>query len=384
MIKVHLDSHDSGVRAVSLKVQGFEEKVFSPTRVITSTDLNYIPTLRAAKLPIPEYPNQVMEIMKRYNKVTLQKLRKTVKEFAKDKKQLRPRTTHYSDKLSIFRPVFQGDFQISDDDNLALMELGIHSGYNVITIQDKHRTSSVEEFERRMAKSREHIENNPTIDSKQMVAMPTININIDDPELFLAKLKAIHNNGFEMVNVICAGLGYYPNYFHLRKFMEDKDIFVHGSNIRRMFSWKNPTSMTHFLPLFGINSLALQMPSSFKREEQESVHDVKPTNVRRFDRWTGGYLLRGQHQMKHKENLKCSCPYCSNETLSSFYEKHYGQQILAIKTKAHDVYASEWEFERSREYVLSSDYVTYIKNRQYLKQTCRDFLGYGQTKLSAF
>lgn len=373
-----------------LRIRSKRGRFFTPTRCLTSTDINYLPYLSAAGITI-SYSHDISEITKGFARQDISDLSMTNKKFGTDNKQIRRYISQANTKLTIFNPKLVNpkhtkleQFPLSLKDIRALIDLQSYAGLRFITIPDLIPSSSISTFQDIINKCTNHAESGSF--NKPELIIPQIDMRMDS-HLFKLKLDKLLASDFKFVALKAAPFGdFYPNYVYLQEKSEDAECLFHVSDVKRYWQTNWTTPLMHILQGFGVDSFALGMPLKHKiSEEQKSVHDVSENSVRLLHKNSLGLLHTDTYVEKFGPRLNCKCPMCSGpKNVKSFCDKYEGLNILNIAAHVHEAFGSLDEFKTGREYIISDEFNDYLKEREYLAEAKDHFKNPDQTDLGAF
>lgn len=375
MIKVKLEKFDerTGVREVSIKVS--EKKIIGPTRTINSTELRYLNDLSIGGIKLNYDETQFFECRKSFGLLELELFSKGSSEkvnrlFINKLSQMRLENSPQN-AISFFRPHIDIDIEnglpleVTEKADLILRELAVHSDYDFVSIQDPGVTVSLDIYEKRMTAGTNDLLDASTINKKQFVAVPTIDVRTVDKDNTKDRCKLLHDMGYNLIHIVVGNkAAHLPSLEVIRDYFLDKDVALIGSNIPKTISIKNIPAISgvHHYQTFGLTTLSTLLPRSFIPRLGKNVHDSG--SLVRFDKFSGFFLARGQHNFRYGEDLKCCCPICvTSKTLTGFYENHKDfTGMTNLKSKVHEVFASISEFEESRKYI--GEMINYFKKRE--------------------
>jgi len=364
MMNVKLEKTDElGVRKVRMKIPHIHETIVGPIRTVNSTETGYLENLSIAGINEDYVQVKLYESRKAFGLIELALFDKGsskevnehfVNKLLQMKAEIKPEST-----LSIFRPHIKINpktklpFEVTDQANNVFMEMGIHADYDFVIIQDPGVTKNEECYIKRMESGREYIAKAQSPRKKGFIPLPTLDCRTFDVDTIKARCKKLKEGSFNAVNIVAGTMAaQVPAIEAVGKFFSDKDVALIGSNIPKyLFMGKIRLNAIHLYQTYGLTTLSSVFPKGFVPTVGRNVHYKK--NPLRFDRFTGYFLSRGEHNTQYGEDIKCTCPLCiKSKTLTGFYEDHldyYG--VTALKAKAHEVFASIDEFNESRDYI---------------------------------
>src|SRR5207249_10091354 len=137
---------------------------------------------------------------------------------------------------------------------------------------------------------------------------------------------------------------YYPNYDYLRR-ISDEEIWIHQSNVNRVFSSTIPLATAHLSQMFCIDTVSVE-----SRRVMAPFKEKPLSRVRRFDPDTLGQipLLKDQVQSGHT-----CCPFCEGRSTQDLVTAFTGGTGIDTKTlehglRVHEVFTSYDEFSAAR------------------------------------
>lgn len=360
-MRVKLDSKldETGVRKVSIKTKRYENKIYGPIRVVNNTELGYLTELKSRGVYNLNYDADIIEIRKTFSDKDLKELESNLafKNFKKQRAQIN-RLTPKNDSLKLFRAHTELNQKTglpigaSDKTNEILIEMGIFHAFDFISIYEPFISSNINSYEKRMVSSREYILAAENLNRREFIPVPVIDCRNVPLDIVEARAKCLLNNNFNIANVICGGNR--DNILQLRRIQKvflDKDVFLFGTDIPKKIGRKNPVSGIHFFQIYGLNALSTSIPKPIFPPKRTSLHDIPLSSIKRFYRYDGDFISRGDHQLRNGEDLKCDCPVCAKQTLTEFYEQGSNKKgLIALKSKIHEVYSSSKEFSESNKF----------------------------------
>jgi hypothetical protein len=268
----------------------------------------------------------------------------------------------FGDMLTKFYPKFYFDeSSLEFDDVKALIDLQLMSGFDVIAIPDL-AGANVAKYEHEVDSFAQHVLNN------DKAPMPYVRVD-SDPAVFAAKVRTITNNNgtFQSIGIVFHApySRYYPNYDYLRR-ISDEPLWIHQSNLNRIFSSKIPLATAHLSQMFCIDTVSVES------RKVMAPFQLKPlTRVRRFDPTTLGQLPLPGHGMQ--SNHAC-CPFCSGRTTADLLRAFTGPGGVDTKAlehgfRVHEVFTSTEEFDAARSAIQRNAFRDYASHRKYLSET---------------
>ena len=250
---------------------------------------------------------------------------------------------------------------------LGHFDLQCESEINVITLPELKTNASPEDFIMNFNKYWSYVsELRP-----DAVLMPYINLN-QEPEFFKKKLNLLseYEGVLYGIGIKFASIRTYrPNLMHLASF-SDKDFWIHCSSGRRA-TWNSPipTCQLHVLQRFGIDIVSIEIPMNVGGRAKPSL-DTRYFNQEKL-------TIPVIRESLKDGDLTCNCPICQQQNFSELTEdlsRFVGpnksiNSVLNDFSKIHEVYASTYEFEISRERIKEGDLINYFREKEGLMGT---------------
>jgi hypothetical protein len=260
------------------------------------------------------------------------------------------RHLHHIGKIKFF-PKIPLELELSYDNLITLTDFQIFSNMDIIAYPDyKVRAQP---YLRNLDRIVQYIHSK----GLNSPIMPYVN-TAHKINVFEAKVKGILDRGYSSIGLeIRGGLGIYPQLTFIQRKLNDKNIWIHGSNVGPRYPRSN-LSYVHLLPYFGIDTFArtIFLPP---------VNPMMAKSATRFDALTLGVLKYHTHREKYGQELHCDCPVCTGRNLESFYRGTARQVVL--RSKAHDVIASSLEFATARDRIAYGEFREYLLDKEYAK-----------------
>ncbi len=360
-----IELSNAGARAVRLRRMG-GLSILTMQRAVTSTEANYEDYLLSSRLPAPAYnDSSVAEYRKFYTPERINGLHSGGNEnFIRDRRELRPFALRNQDRIKIFRPIVSPEVILSWNNVRALIELGVHSNYDVIIIPDSFSQGD-SEYAKIVLKARKYCEDEISrVGLGNIEAVPSAGV-YNDLELFKAKVKFAAKEGFPLLNI---DNRYYPSHYPQYSFLKDfsakaENICIYGSNVPRLHRANWRTSGIHLYSAFGQDILSQEIRPSFLPEGKRNVHDDPKRKFRLFDPNEDALIKRGEYNTKYGEELIYNDnPYCTGETLTSMYNKH-NNQLLAKVLKVIEFMESTKTLSSERNAVITNEYQEIMRNK---------------------
>jgi len=347
-MRIQLQMMDEKTRARNVELVIDQMNIACPTRVINISEIRTFNVLGLTD----KLPTHIFEYIKFLDKGKMKKLQK-VNGVMSQNVSLALKETRYLHQIGIvkFFPKIPLELELSYDDLITLTDFQIFSHINVIAYPDyKVRAQT---YLRNLDKIAEYTQSK----GFSFQIMPYVN-TLHNINVFEAKVKGILDREYMSIGLeIRGGLGIYPQLTFIQRQLNDKDVWIHGSNVSPRYPRSN-LSHVHLLPYFGIDTFArtIFLPP---------MNPMTEKNVTRFDALTLGILKYQTHKEKYGQSLNCTCPVCMDHDLESFY--HGAARQVILKTKVHDVVASSLEFGKAREHIAHGEFKEYLLSKEYAK-----------------
>lgn len=383
MIKYKLLGTDEmfGSRAGIIKDVGMEEK--TPVRIPNSKEVSHADFIEDKNLATITFHQNIIASVKHFKPMRMGEIIKNSEVWFGFQQSLQKFVSRFDDKKVFFKPIFPDytkdgrKFIFNNDMNKAILEMQLQPlepNYNnsmeLITINDIHSTSPVEQSVKRFVQSRDYIEDSEGGISKK----PVVSLKFTKEVVFQQKVRELFNNGFDCFDIEYASIvEQLPNYKFLQKFSEDKDVWLNISQVPRTWSGNKKTSMIHLLQPFGFDSYILKLTKPFPPDKPFMI--VRK-NAKRFDGRTLGLITEAEHRKLHGDDLGDKCPICKNRTLNEFFQVYSGAELLKSALDVHEVFDSQKEFLTSREFVKENKFKNYIKKKLYMVAPIRKIFGF--------
>jgi len=334
----------------------------TPSRALTSTESNYRKEI-VNKIAVDEpFDNPVFEVIGHFNLEDVRKLRTRNGTLHQRMKEYQAHLHGFGDMLTKFYPkLYFDESNLEFDDVKALIDLQLMSGFDVITIPDLGGADAGK-FEHKIVTFAHHILNS------EKAPMPYVRID-NEPDVFREKIEAItDNNGtFQSIGIVFRApySEYYPNYDYLRK-VSAEPIWIHESNLNRIFSSKIPLATAHLSQMFCIDTVSVES------RRVMAPFQLKPlARVRRFDPSTLGQLPLPREASQSDQPC---CPFCSGHTTAELVRAFTGPTGVDTKAlehgfRVHEVFTSTEEFDAARSAIQRNAFRDYASRRKYLSET---------------
>ena len=340
-------------------------KIPTPLRVLNSSELEHGRKIGSKGIAVPNFPHQVFEITKFMKPERLLEFIKNADVSAtilNEVKRVSNRAGIY--RLTIFHPVVNRKFTITEEINKKLIEMQISSGVDLISILDEYN-SSLSNFKKRLEKSMIQIEDS----GQYMEPMPTIRID-SDYKLFGEKIETAIAERVKIINITYAAIKQnFTNYSYLINLarQKEKKVWIHMSEVPRRLFRKVPTM--HILPLFGIDSYALNSKpfpiGLIKREE---------VAAKRFDKDTLKYLTLLEHSKLYGDHPNCNCFVEIRDKLSDSLSVFQAAEILSSALTCHEAICSYYELLKFRNAIIKKESKNYLVRKQILIEPIKKLL----------
>jgi len=354
MIKFNVDTIDNPwnltVRAGTIKEAGFSMP--TPLRVLNTKEIVEAKKIADSNLAIPNFPHPIFELTKYFKPAAIQGLTSNAQASSGLINSINKISLMAGARFTIFHPVLNRTLTVTDEINKKLIALQCACDVDAISIIDEYNSKPLI-FRKRLVKSMEQIDNM----ERPFEPTPTIRMDTDDRK-FKDKLKIVFDNDINVLNLIYSNIKeHWANYSYLIKSLRKQDkIWVHMSELNKIQFKKS--SLVHTMPLFGIDSYALNYkPLGF------GTFNRVPALVKRFDSGTLGYL----EPSECGENTNCSCFVDNNLPLKQVLDLYSGSDLLSSAMTCHDTVSSLHEFIKSRSNILNQDYRDYIRSKSHME-----------------
>ncbi len=342
------------LRAGIIKDGGIE--IPTPSRVLNSAELENGRKIESKELGSPKFPHQVFEITKFMKPERLIEFSKNVDISAIIMKQIKKISDNAGMKrLTIFHPVLNRNFVITDEMNAKLIELQIGSNIDLIAVIDEHN-SPVSKFKTRLKSSISRI--NDSGDYSE--PMPMIRMD-SDYRFFGEKIDVAINEGVKVINVVYSPVDKnFANYSYLISLArQKKKVWIHMSEVPRKLYRK--ISAMHLLPLFGIDTYALN-----SRPFPMGLIKRKEVAVKRFDNKTLEYLTLPEHIKLYGDNPECNCFVENRKKLSDVLSIFQAAELLSPAIICHEAVSSYYEMQRLRKAIVEDKSGKYLASKKNL------------------
>jgi hypothetical protein len=346
-------------------IQDCGMRIPTPLRVLNSAELEHGRKIESKGIASPKFPHPVFEITRFFKPERLIEFTKNADVSAvilKETKRVSERAG--IQRLTIFHPVLNRQFIITEEINKKLVAMQIDSNVDLISILEEHN-SPVSNFKDRLQKSIQQIN-----DSGQYVEpMPTIRMD-SDPRLFGDKIEAVISEGIKIINVTYAGIKQnFANYSYLANLAlnKKKNVWIHMSEVPRRLFRKIPAM--HLLPLFGIDSFALN-----SKPFPMGLVKRKEVAAKRFDKDTLGFLTLLEHQKLYGDHPNCNCFVEVRNKLSDSLSVFQAAELLSSAITCHEAIASYYELLRFRESILKNQSKSYLSSKPLLIEPIKKLL----------
>ena len=347
-MRTQLEMRDEKTGARNSKLIFDQISVACPTRIVNISEIRTFKILDLEN----QLPTPIFEYIKFIDANKINKLQKVNGVMSQNVSlALREsRHLHRMGKIKFF-PKIPLELQLTYDDLITLTDFQVFSNMDIIAYPDyKVRAHP---YLKNLDKIAEYI-NSKGFGSQVMPYVNTAHrINV-----FEAKVKGILDRGYSSIGLeIRGGLSIYPQLTFIQRQLNDKNIWIHASNVSPRYPRSN-LSHVHLLPYFGIDTFARTI----------FLPPMKPMmarSVTRFDALTLGLLKYQSHREKYGRNLHCNCPVCIGRDLEGFY--HGTARQIVLRTKAHDVIASSLEFAKARDRITYGEFREYLRDKEHAK-----------------
>lgn len=321
-----------GARAGELKGEG--KRIPTPISVITSREIKFAKDIENKELAQVEYPHPIFEIVKYFSPERLNDL------------------------------VSSG----TNGEVFVAQKNEIEKQYNQ-KIQDIKYNSSSDQFEKRIVKTRDYVEDEEKIEE----TIPTLRMDTKDTT-FIEKINRIVDNGFKKVNLIYASIGnFLPNYQYVQKISEkNDDILFIISEVEKTWRSNKKTSMLHILQLFGIDAFALKLVKPIKIGKYKVVW----RKAKRLDRKTLGHITYDEHKKFYGEMNDCNCPVDEDRGITNFYDVFNGAELLREGIGVHNAFDSFREFLVGRKFIVEDNFRNYLRKKLFMIPAIRKIFGW--------
>ncbi len=334
----------------------------TPNRALTSTESNYKKEI-ITKIHVDEpFNNPVFEAIGHFSLEDVRKLRTRNGTLHERMREYRAHVRGYGEMLTKFYPKLDFDESaLAIDDVKALVDLQIMSGFDVISIPD-FAGSNVPQYEHDITSFGQYILSNGK------APMPYVKID-SEPSVFGRKVRAVvDNNGtFQSIGIVFRApySKYYPNYDYLRR-ISDEEIWIHQSNVNRVFSTTIPLATAHLSQMFCIDTVSVE-----SRRVMAPFKEKPLTRVRRFDPNTLGQIPLLGDQLQSGDTC---CPFCAGRSTQDLVRTFTREAIVDTRTlehglRVHEVFTSYEEFGAARLAIESNAFREYARQRKYLAET---------------
>ena len=334
----------------------------SPNRALTSTESNYRKEI-VNKVPVDEpFSNPVFEVIGHFSLEDVRKLRSRNGPLHERKREYQAHAHGYGTMVTKFYPKLDFDeSHLTIDDVKALVDLQIMSGFDVIAIPD-FTGSNVSKYEHETSSFGQYILNN------NRAPMPYVRVDCD-PTIFGAKIRSVINNSgtFQSLGIVFRPpySRYYPNYDYLRR-ISDEPVWIHQSNVNRVFSSTIPLATAHLSQMFCIDTVSVE-----SRRVMAPFKEKPIERVRRFDPRTLGQIPLLKDPSLSAQSC---CPFCTGRSTEDLVRTFTGQVGVDTKTlehglRVHETFTSYDEFTAARLAIRSNEFRDYALRRKYLAET---------------
>ena len=353
MFKFKIERSDMG--AVAGKIQEAGTWIKTPIRVLNSRELTHGEKVMNGAISMQEFPHPIYEIPRHFRKNTILSFIKNHEVSYKIQKQVEKDSSKGGNRITLFHPSFDKDFEVTDEINAKLIEMQLQCNIDGVSIWDNNK-SSHESWDKRLNKSINLVEDSA------LEPMPTLNMGMDDI-VFKKKLDVVKDHKTVLLNVAYAPIKkFYRNYLHLIKLVENNDIWVHMSEVDRYWRGNYQSSMMHIAPFLGVSSVTVKSkPLGF------GLFKRVPKPAKRFDGRCLGHITSKEHNQRYGKDLGCDCFVDEGRDLDGFYNNFSGSELLNSALVCHEVNGSLDEFSNFRKSILQSDCMNYVKEKEFMK-----------------
>lgn len=346
-------------------IQDCTMRIPTPLRVLNSAELEHGRKIESKGIAAPKFPHPVFEITKFMKPERLIEFTRDADVSATILNQVKRISDRAGiSRLTIFHPVLNRQFAITDEMNKKLVAMQLASNIDLISVLDNYN-SPVTEFKKRLQDSINQIN-----DSEQYAEpMPTIRID-SDYKIFGEKISIAIAEGVKIINITYAGIKQnFTNYSHLvnlaRK--KEKKLWIHMSEVPRRLFRKIPTM--HLLPLFGIDSYALN-----SKPFPMGLLIKKEVAIKRFDKNTLGFLTLPEHLKLYGDHPNCNCFVEIREKLSEVLSVYQAAELLSSAITCHEAIASYYEMLKFRDSIIKQESRDYLASKQILVEPIKKLL----------
>jgi len=327
-------------------------------------------------VPVDEpFANDVFEAIGHFSLADVRRLRTRNGTLHERMRDYRAHARGFSEMLTKFYPKLDFDeSELTLDDIKALVDLQVLSEFDVVAIPDCGGSNATK-YAELVLQTAQYVLNN------RRIPMPYVRID-SDPAAFSRKVKIILDNKgiFQALGIIFRApySRYYPNYDYLRR-ISDEPIWIHQSNLNRVFSSRIPLTTAHLSQMFCIDTVSVES------RRVMAPFMLKPLErVRRFDSSTLGQMPMLAGPMDAR--LSC-CPVCSGLTGTDIVSKFRNGEIVDTRTlehglRVHEVFASTAEFDAARIAIQRSYFDDYARSKKYLAETLNQESLFGKSQAS--
>ena len=355
MFKFKVENNDMG--AVAGRIQEAGIWINTPTRALSSKELSHGEKVTNEETTSAEFPHVIYEVNRYFQKRSILSFIKDYQVAYRIQKQIEKDSNKGGNRITLFHPVLDKDLEITEEINSKLIALQLQCNLDAVSILDDYKTSP-KIFEERLKKSMKQIDDDSPIEP-----MPTLRLDVDE-KVFMNKIKVILNNDITLLDVIYAPITkYYTNYVYLSKVIEKYDLWIHMSEVERLWRSNYRTSMMHILPFLGISTFAIK-----SRPLPFGLFKITMKKAKRFDGRCLGHITNDEHSERYGEDLNCNCFVDKGQTLSNFYESFSGASLLNSALICHETNGSLREFMNFRKEIVSSSCRDYTREKEFLKE----------------
>jgi len=372
-----VDTDSMGARCVEIKNK--HVLAFTPTRVVTSTEMRYVPDIVKAGYLEPEFPSQIAELILDFrDRESRTSILRSNESFASKIRNIHSLVTKAEGKLTIFRPAVNLNDTISADFMEATIQAGVESGCNMISVLDENNLMSATDQEKWLLRAERFASGFSATLGRDVELMPSIRMNVDDIPTLLARIQVIKDMGYENLNIILAPYSKFSrNYFEFRRRYHRNNFWIHASETKRVWGQDDKkTSWMHTLQFFGMDTFALQLPNHWApMPPRTSVHDKPITEVRLFDDHTIGITGLSELMGRYGDRIKPTSPIFRGRKFEEFAPAMRRKKILDQACKIDENISSTKQFAKGREYIKKQESMNYVHSKEYLNMAVREVLG---------
>ena len=289
------------------------------------------------------YYNPLFEITQNFTKIKVSDLYTRNGVFARKISQLLSYTdAMWKNSLVKYYPQINNKKVLNKYDLRILIDLQLESNNDIISLPEITDNASLNDFSKNIEKFWEYTYSmNP-----HAVFMPYINLKQKNT-LFEKKLKLLGE--YEgMLN--CIGIEYGPinecmDNLHTLSEFHDKDFWIHLSQCRN--DKKTKINQLHLFQKYNIDTISNAM---FKYGNVKNVLNTPYFNRKNLK-------IEEIKKTLHNNHLTCDCPICQKQSFDKITDE------ANSFSRVHEVFASNIEFEKSKEYIENGELNEYFNSK---------------------